>query len=420
MKRLIAALLFVAIAASAVAQEQDAAARAQQLAPMVDEDTIALCMVDTARIEAILLRIEPFVGGLLTAERRNALRHMIAQFRAAGGAQVVVGVSLWDVGPDMLYGLMPLPKEADAEAVGKLLPVRPGLERHWGKGVLVIGAQGLIERIQKDTPKRKAEFTDAMSFGGDAAVRLCIVPTPDVRRALVEMMPTLPREVGGGSIESLAKGLKWLALTVDGEPKLSLNMRIQCTSEASARQMLSVIRDALAFASKDESVLDLLPRLGEFVPLLTPRLDGPALTLTLNEEQIGVVIEKLVAPPARDARAAAERAASMNNIRQIMLAARLYADKHKDEWPPSLQVLLDQEFITTDRILRNPRDPERAIGYVYLKPSKKALQENTGIVVVYEAYDAWPAGGIWAGFADGHAQLMTDEAAFKKLLAAPR
>lgn len=430
MRRLIAVLLIVAITAAAIAaQEQGAAERAKELAPMVDEDTVALCMVDTARIDPVLERIEPFMGGFLTAERGGALRQMVAQFRAAGGAQVVVGVSLWDVGPDMLYGLVPLPKEADAEAVSKLLPVRPGLERHWGKGVLVIGAQELIDRIRKDTLKRKAEFTDAMSFGGDAALRLCIVPTADVRRALVEMMPNLPREAGGGSIEPLAKGIKWLSLTLDAEPKLSMSMRIQCVSEASARQMLSVIKETLALASKDEDVREVLPELGKVTPLLTPRLNGSALTLTLDDKQVGVVMEKLVGPPIRRTQEEAARDHSMNNVRNIVLACATYAQTHKGEWPDNLAVALDQRLLAapadrvafTDEakkhILRNPRDPERAVGYDYVKPGKKVSEEDSSeLVVVYEAYDAWPKGGLHVGFADGHVRLITDEAAFKKLL----
>jgi prepilin-type processing-associated H-X9-DG protein len=36
--------------------------------------------------------------------------------------------------------------------------------------------------------------------------------------------------------------------------------------------------------------------------------------------------------------------------------------------------------------------------------------------MLYEAYDAWPQGGIGVGFADGHVETVADEASFQKML----
>ena len=58
------------------------------------------------------------------------------------------------------------------------------------------------------------------------------------------------------------------------------------------------------------------------------------------------------------------------------------------------------------------------MGYVYIKPpvTWDRLKNPDGTVLVHEAYEKWPAGGIWASFADGHAKRMIDETEFKKLL----
>ena len=130
-----------------------------------------------------------------------------------------------------------------------------------------------------------------------------------------------------------------------------------------------------------------------------------------------MVMEKLVGPPVRRTAEAAASEHSMNNIRNIVLACAAYTRTHEGEWPDNLHVLLDPKLLSTDRFFRNPRRPELAVGYVLVKPSKKAVEAGANeTVVIYEAYDAWPQGGINVGFADGHVQLMTDEAAFKKRL----
>ena len=65
-------------------------------------------------------------------------------------------------------------------------------------------------------------------------------------------------------------------------------------------------------------------------------------------------------------------------------------------------------------MLRNPRAPEKELGYVYLRPAKgTAAPANQ--VVVYEAWDK-PPPVLAVGFADGHAEMM-DYGRFEKALA---
>ena len=69
-------------------------------------------------------------------------------------------------------------------------------------------------------------------------------------------------------------------------------------------------------------------------------------------------------------------------------------------------------------MLTNPRDRQRKPAYVYLKPLTEFARAGRDHVVVYEAHEAWPAGGINVGFADGHVELIADQAQFKRLLTA--
>ena len=68
-----------------------------------------------------------------------------------------------------------------------------------------------------------------------------------------------------------------------------------------------------------------------------------------------------------------------------------------------------------DKILTHPVQPERKIGYLYLKPALP-IRNMSQMVVLYEAHDVWPTEGIGVGFADGHVEWLRDQTRFKKLL----
>jgi hypothetical protein len=103
----------------------------------------------------------------------------------------------------------------------------------------------------------------------------------------------------------------------------------------------------------------------------------------------------------------------MSNVRQVLTACYMYANEHRNEFPPDLQSLLKTGDLKAD-MLRNPRAPEKELSYVYLRPVKgTAAPANQ--VVVYEAWDK-PPSVLAVGFADGHAEMM-DYGRFEKALA---
>ena len=65
----------------------------------------------------------------------------------------------------------------------------------------------------------------------------------------------------------------------------------------------------------------------------------------------------------------------------------------------------------------NPRDPQRTPAYIYIKPPpQKELHNPDRLVVVYEAHDPG-ARQIAVGFADGHVEVLNEDA-FKKAMEA--
>ncbi len=95
-----------------------------------------------------------------------------------------------------------------------------------------------------------------------------------------------------------------------------------------------------------------------------------------------------------------------HEMQTLFVMITMYAKDHKGAWPDKLDDLAK---------LLGPSLPRTITGYVYVKP---AVPINPQSLILYEAFDAWPTEGVGVGFADGHCERISDEAAFRKLLKA--
>ena len=123
---------------------------------------------------------------------------------------------------------------------------------------------------------------------------------------------------------------------------------------------------------------------------------------------LAVVLAFLV-PAVQRARLEANRSISATKIKGIDTACYLYGQKNNGQWPDSLEVLVEQDYLPAIALV-NPNRPELKVGYVYIKPARPA-DELPNIMLFYEAYEEWGE-GVQTGVG-----FITDEAEFKKLLA---
>ena len=125
---------------------------------------------------------------------------------------------------------------------------------------------------------------------------------------------------------------------------------------------------------------------------------------------IAVVLAFLV-PAYQRARLEANRSISRTRIKGIDTACYMYGQQNNGQWPDSLEVLVEQDYLQAIALV-NPNRPELKVGYVVRPTKPKPAKElPNGIPVIYEAYEEWGEGiQTSAGF-------MKDEAEFKKLLA---
>ncbi|MHC4644417.1 MAG: LolA family protein [Planctomycetota bacterium] len=135
------------------------------------------------------------------------------------------------------------------------------------------------------------------------------------------------------------------------------------------------------------------------------KLDDTLFSLVVPE---GYSVEQ-VSTPASPVQEQVMRSLSARLMLRLAKACLDYARAHNDQWPDNLTVAV--EFTGDDELL-GLKDPERELGCVYIKPART----DPRLVLLYQAYDEWPEGGINVSFVDCHTTIIQAETTFKEHL----
>lgn len=94
-----------------------------------------------------------------------------------------------------------------------------------------------------------------MAAAGDAAITAILLPPKYSGRVIEQMMPVLPKEVGGGPSRTLTQGILWAALSVDAAPKAAARLVIQSQDARPPRALIRRIGRATAHvAGRDAQI----------------------------------------------------------------------------------------------------------------------------------------------------------------------
>ena len=65
------------------------------------------------------------------------------------------------------------------------------------------GSKEALERVRQLKPVDRPELTAALAALGDTNAEVVLIPTNDTRRVVEELLPNLPKELGGGPITAV-------------------------------------------------------------------------------------------------------------------------------------------------------------------------------------------------------------------------
>ena len=316
--------------------EFDPAARAKVIAPFIDEQTLGVIHVDLARVQVDPLfeqlgKILPLAKEDFAKNRAEAREAQAKVVRA--GVKDVYGVitqtRLYRSLPSFV--VIPLPPGSDEQAIRATFPGNSKSERVGD--VLVSGPDVPESRAQLRgmAPDPRPELVSAFEAAGDTAVQLLFLPPKYFRRVIDETMPELPKEFGGGSSKVLTRGVQWAAMGIDLPPHLAVHAIVKSEDGQAAEAFRVKLVELMRLAVQIKQVRPYVPKPEESIAILTPKVEGDRLVLSLDETNQGITraVVAVLMPPVDVLRARAGRSQSTHNLMQLALAMHNYYDKYK-------------------------------------------------------------------------------------------
>ena len=371
--------LFVAITtsawpATAADKKFDAEARAKAVAPYLDDQTVAVLHVDLSLVDADAVVTKATALANMEAEAVAAYRkNLTASLKSladAGAHDVYIVFSLADVPQRPPFLVIPVSKdfkEEDFRTAGEPL-------WHFSRGGERIGdvfvasdEPATLKRVRALKPEARPEFAKAFAAADGDLAQLAIAPPKDAAKILESVMPTLPAEVGGGSSKALTRGFGWAAVGLS--PSLDANLTIQAADADSAKALLDLLKKTYAAVGKSKEVHEAFPNYDKLTDLLTPKIVEDRLVLSLEAKPLAIALQ----PEVSKAVDFSARTRSINNMKQLVLAAHNYMDAYKTfppaysadkngkpllSWRVYLLPFLDQEKLYKEFHLDEPWDSE--------------------------------------------------------------
>jgi hypothetical protein len=411
----------------------------KDLKPFLDNYTIAvvelnLDQLDVSDTTARLLEALPEPRDFWAEpiqQARAILEPWHQHVRDAGGQRIYIVSSLsWlhDVPPVAV--LVPLTPTTDDERLKTALGM---VLRHWEFRSLhgcLVSAPGHVLRHLEPSPTPPTDLTRwqaAFDAAPPGVVRLLLVPYAESARVIEDILPRLPSMLGGGPGSTLVRGFQWGGVSLRVSPAAGLRLVIQSESPDAALALQEVIEHGLAAAGQSNEIQRDFPAWAHLQRLLLPRVVEDRIERELELTEV-VELAQSLQPTLEEARAKAQRVATVNQLKQIGLALRIHAADHGDRFPLHLVDILP--FLGNPRVLLKPgafeepppdlaeQSREARVAWIdqhspflYIQPgvSLKEISNPSSTVAVHERLEPGRDEPVGVLFVDGSVQLIPQE-----------
>lgn len=378
----------------------DADARAQAIAPYLDERTLAVAHVDLSRVDAQALTARVTQMGPASsrpvAEFAKTVQDFVSAFRRAGGKDLYAFFSLADLPQSTPFLIVPVDNQAAAPALSRLLkgdPAGPFASEVIEKldGVIFVGSKFTRRRLAGLKPVPHPDLAKALAAAGDTAAQLVVLPSADMRRALKDSLPNLPPQLGGAPTTVLTGGILWAALGIDAPPRAKAHLFIRSQNDQAARQLAEWVAGFWARAGQDKGVRETFANFRELSRRLTPTAQGDHLTLDVTDEDLTAVL----APVARQVVLSTARARSQTNLKQIAIALHGFHDD-KGHFPPAAIFGKDGKPLLSWRVAILPYVDQAELFKQFKLDEPWDSEHNKQLIAkipaIYQAQPGLPAG----------------------------
>ena len=434
MKLLVHIMMLVVVLATAKAVGQPGEAGLTSAARFIDKATLAVVRVDidgadtdalvndmTRSLTEVVRETDPDSLGAPDAWGKSVRTSMKAwrdRFRAAGGREVYLVVFFNPAVSEPFIAVTPIEKDADTAALIEMLQKLPMRFTRGGRvveGAIVTGDERLTKGMPLAAPERLEELQRAFRRAGEGAVQVALIPTDETRRAWAEQYPQAPMHLGGGPMTVLRDGIRsgWGSITLP--PSWTFKLVAESESEEAAQQLAVALRKGVAWmaerAERDQ------PGLGDALQeALEPRAEGNLVVLAAGREKIER-LKRSVAPVLVQARRMTPRVISASKMRAHVVGCLTWIADHEKGWPKDLETMVKSGYLTPEMLV-DPSRPDDVPAYIYVRPDEAALAKSdpSKHAVLYENFAQWPKTGVHVAYADGHIELIKDEAAFRKVV----
>lgn len=315
------------LATSARAADDSAQRHLKNLAPFINDETFLVAHIDAARVDIDLVASLLAKTGINNLDKTKAIATLVKNtFLKAGGKDLYVLMNWANPAEEALI-VVPISDDASTSVLTSLLKQIPGFQvepcNAPSVNALLAAPKKTLQRLHKSRAGKLPALAQAFTAIGDGSAVAVFVPPFALKRAFVELHPTLPKELGGGNAAVL--DFQWAVVRLDAATDLSAKIIVQAVDAKGAAAIEKVIDRGITFAENSKEVKRMMPDLPNVVASLTPKVNGDQLTLTLDSKALTTVL----APFLSARRMAAGRAQSMNNLKQMALAMHNYLDTNR-------------------------------------------------------------------------------------------
>lgn len=373
----IAILLF---ASAAYAQPAKNTTFARTVTPFIDEHTLVVARVDISRVdvETVLKLAGPIIGNdEVGADAMKVIRQWMKEFVQAGGKEVFLTYGAGDFpNAPCLVAAAPENESSRKTLAEKLTLIFDAAGKQSGStvahGCVCVGTKDALNVVKSRKPVERPDLMAAIDAGKDGVAQVAFAMSDEAKKIHEQVAPTLPAELGGGRIQVITRGLKWIALLIGPGPKMPAKLITEATSPQAAQDLRAIESKAQALAltqflkGPHETDAEFQKRIQAAIDKTTSVQEGTRLT---TEWELATTLLEAVKRPDGPP---AERMRSANNMKQLLLAMHNYHDvygrfpadvRDKDgkpllSWRVQILPFIEQENLYKQFKLDEPWDSE--------------------------------------------------------------